>query len=250
MGIFKKIHLFKAIKNVGEHIGNFAKNVGNTIAKGAEEIGKVVEKPLEAVKKVVSFVEDHTNDVKKVVNVLADIGEGIGAITGQPEIVAGLEGAKRLADKALDTVDKAKKAIELFDVIQSVDSVRLAEQLQRHAEALSRRVEIFAQVNTSGEGTKSGVTPAEAIHLARELANFPNLWLRGFMTIGAFVNDHEVIRTGFRTLRQLAVEVAALNLPGVKMSHLSMGMTNDFVIAIEEGSTMVRIGRAIFGERN
>ena len=146
--------------------------------------------------------------------------------------------------------NKAKKAIELFDVIQSVDSVRLAEQLQRHAEALSRRVEIFAQVNTSGEGTKSGVTPAEAIHLARELANFPNLWLRGFMTIGAFVNDHEVIRTGFRTLRQLAVEVAALNLPGVKMSHLSMGMTNDFVIAIEEGSTMVRIGRAIFGERN
>lgn len=145
--------------------------------------------------------------------------------------------------------NKAKDAAALFDVIQSVDSVRLAEALQKHAEKLQRRLEVFAQVNTSAEASKFGVAPAEAVSLAREIAAFPNLHLGGLMTIGALTEDVDKIRVCFRTLRQLHAEILALHLPNTTVRHLSMGMTDDFEIAIEEGATIVRIGRAIFGER-
>ncbi len=145
--------------------------------------------------------------------------------------------------------NKAKDAAALFDVIQSVDSVRLAEALQKQAEKLQRRLDVFAQVNTSAEASKFGVAPGEAMRLAREIAAFPNLHLGGLMTIGALTQDVDKIRDCFRTLRELFEEVLALRLPNTNMRHLSMGMTDDFEIAIEEGATIVRIGRAIFGER-
>lgn len=145
--------------------------------------------------------------------------------------------------------NKAKDAAALFDVIQSVDSARLAEALQKHAEKLQRRLEVFAQINTSAETSKSGVAPGEAGTLARDIAAFPNLRLSGLMTIGALTEEVDKIRSCFRMLRRLGEEIAALHLPNTSMRHLSMGMTDDFEIAIEEGATMVRIGRAIFGER-
>jgi hypothetical protein len=146
--------------------------------------------------------------------------------------------------------NKAKKALELFQVIQSVDSPHLAEVLQRHAAALQRRVEVFIEVNTSGEATKFGISPNQALLLAKKVAESPNLKLTGMMTIGALTEDETALRRCFRQLRRLHDEIRAAQLPGVDLRHLSMGMTDDFELAIEEGSTMVRIGRAIFGERN
>lgn len=145
--------------------------------------------------------------------------------------------------------NKVKPALELFDVIQSVDRIALAEALQKRAEMNNRSVEIFAQINTSGESTKFGAAPQEALALAEKLSRFSRLRLTGLMTIGAFTNDLPRIRQCFRTLRELAATIAALHLPHVEMRHLSMGMTDDFEIAIEEGATMVRVGRALFGER-
>ena len=145
--------------------------------------------------------------------------------------------------------NKAKRAAELFDVIQSVDSVRLAEILQRHAEACGRMLEIFVQVNTSGEGTKSGVAPQEALQLIRDLAGFSHVRVTGLMTIGALDPDSAKTRLCFRLLRELGETVAAHHIANVSMRHLSMGMTDDFEIAIAEGSTMIRVGRALFGER-
>ncbi|MDZ7265703.1 MAG: YggS family pyridoxal phosphate-dependent enzyme [candidate division KSB1 bacterium] len=145
--------------------------------------------------------------------------------------------------------NKAKEAVALFDVIQSVDSVRVAEALQRHAEKVPRRLEVLLQVNTSAEATKFGVAPAEAAKLAAEIAAFPNLHLTGLMTIGALTTDSGIIRRCFQTLRVLLQELAALHLPNTNLHHLSMGMTDDFELAIAEGATMVRIGRALFGER-
>jgi pyridoxal phosphate enzyme (YggS family) len=145
--------------------------------------------------------------------------------------------------------NKVKSALELFEVIQSVDRLPLAEVLQRRAEQTNRNVEIFAQVNTSGESTKYGVAPHEAVSLARELSAFSHLRLTGLMTIGALTNDAHRLRQCFRTLRELAATIAALHLPNAAMRHLSMGMSDDFEIAIEEGATLVRIGRALFGER-
>jgi hypothetical protein len=146
--------------------------------------------------------------------------------------------------------NKAKKALELFQVIQSVDSLHLAKALQQHAAARQANVEVFIEVNTSGEPTKFGVPPDQALPLVKAVAELPNLHLTGLMTIGALTDNAEIIRGCFRRLRELQAEIAAACLPGVQLRHLSMGMTDDFELAIAEGSTMVRIGRAIFGERS
>ena len=145
--------------------------------------------------------------------------------------------------------NKAKKAVELFHVVQSVDSIHLAEVLSKQAQNANRSVEIFIQINTSGEASKFGAAPGDALKLAADISVLPNLRLTGLMTIGAFVEEKEVVRRCFRTLRDLGAEISAAGLPGVELRQLSMGMTDDFEIAIEEGSTMVRVGRAIFGER-
>lgn len=145
--------------------------------------------------------------------------------------------------------NKVKKALAIFSVIQSVDSLRLAEELQRHAEAARQFVEIYLEVNTSGESSKFGIEPQSAVVLARQIAELPNLRLRGLMTIGALTAERARVRACFRWLRQIRDEITAARLPNVDLQTLSMGMTDDFEIAVEEGSTMVRIGRAIFGER-
>jgi pyridoxal phosphate enzyme (YggS family) len=146
--------------------------------------------------------------------------------------------------------NKVKRAIELFDVIQSVDSRRLAETLQRYAEIEKRLIEIFVQVNTSGESTKFGAAPGEAVQLMREISGYSHLRVTGLMTIGAIDPGDLDIRRCFRGLRELAETVSAQRFPNVTMKHLSMGMTDDFEIAIAEGATMIRVGRALFGERN
>lgn len=145
--------------------------------------------------------------------------------------------------------NKVKKALELFQVIQSVDSLRLAETLQRQAAVLPKTIEVFLEINTSGEAAKFGVPPEQAVVLAQAVAALPNLQLTGLMTIGALTDNPDTIRRGFRQLRDLRAEITAMNLSGVKLRHLSMGMTDDFELAIAEGSTMVRMGRAIFGDR-
>jgi pyridoxal phosphate enzyme (YggS family) len=146
--------------------------------------------------------------------------------------------------------NKARRAVELFDVIQAVDSAHLAETLQRHAEIGRRLIEVFVQVNTSGEGTKFGVAPPEAVNLIREISGYSHVRVTGLMTIGALDPDSSKIRQCFRSLRELAETVRAHHFPNVTMRHLSMGMTDDFEIANAEGATMIRVGRALFGERH
>lgn len=134
--------------------------------------------------------------------------------------------------------NKVKTALGIFDIIHSVDSFRLAEELNRRAE---KRTPILIQVNVSEEATKGGFPLQEAAKAAERIAQLPNLDLKGLMTIAPLVDDPEAVRPVFRKLRQLG---EALGL-----RELSMGMTNDFEVAVEEGATLVRTGRAIFGER-
>lgn len=145
--------------------------------------------------------------------------------------------------------NKVKKALQLFDVIQSVDSLHLAEEIQKRAGMMDRRVPVLVEVNTSGEPSKSGFSPEQTLAAIRLLARLDRLQIRGLMTIGPLTDDEQAIRRSFRTLRQLRNVIAQEQIDGVQMNVLSMGMTDDFEIAVEEGSTMVRIGRAIFGER-
>ncbi len=145
--------------------------------------------------------------------------------------------------------NKVKAALECFDWIDAVDSLRLAEAIQKQAEKLNRNIDILVEVNTSGEESKFGVLPAQTAALVEQLSVLPNLRVRGLMTIGAFVEDMEIVRQNFRQLRQLRDHIANQNWPNVDMKHLSMGMTHDYEVAIEEGATIVRVGTAIFGPR-
>lgn len=134
--------------------------------------------------------------------------------------------------------NKAGAALELFDIIHSIDSVRLAEILSRRAE---KNFPVLLQVNVVGETTKSGFALGEVVDTANEIGKLPNLKVMGLMTIAPLVSDPEEVRPVFRKLRELRDSLG--------LEHLSMGMTDDFEVAIEEGATMLRVGRAIFGER-
>ncbi|HIE04309.1 MAG TPA: YggS family pyridoxal phosphate-dependent enzyme [Candidatus Latescibacteria bacterium] len=141
--------------------------------------------------------------------------------------------------------NKVKKALKLFDVIQSVDSFRLGEEISKRA--LHRTVEVLVEVNTSGEETKFGVSPEGTVDLVGRLLELEGIFVSGLMTIGPLTEDEGEVRRAFSLLRELR-ERAEREL-GVHLPVLSMGMSGDFEVAIEEGSTMVRIGTAIFGPR-
>lgn len=146
--------------------------------------------------------------------------------------------------------NKVKAALELFDMVQSVDSYRLARELSVRSESAGRRTDVLVEVNTSGEESKYGLEPGETVEAVGEMADLPGVRVLGLMTVGAFLPDPEDVRPCFRRLRELRDEIEEAVIPGVTMEHLSMGMTNDFDVAIEEGATIVRVGRAIFGERS
>jgi hypothetical protein len=147
--------------------------------------------------------------------------------------------------------NKAAKAVELFDAVDSVDSVKLAEKLDAAACKLDKKLPVLIEINVGGEAAKSGVAPdsRELDELLLAAPRFESLEFRGLMTVPPFTDNPEDARPYFRKLRELRDAIAARRLPAIAMDVLSMGMSHDFEVAIEEGSTCVRVGTAIFGER-
>jgi pyridoxal phosphate enzyme (YggS family) len=144
--------------------------------------------------------------------------------------------------------NKAGKVVSPFYCVQSVDSLHLALTLSRHAGEQGKHLSILLQVNVSGEASKEGMPLAETSELARQIVALPHINVDGLMTIAPLAEDPEQVRPVFRALRLLREQLRS-ELPQCSWQHLSMGMTDDYSIAIEEGATIVRIGRAIFGER-
>ncbi|HEX7878851.1 MAG TPA: YggS family pyridoxal phosphate-dependent enzyme, partial [Candidatus Eisenbacteria bacterium] len=143
--------------------------------------------------------------------------------------------------------NKAGKAVELFDLIHSIDSTSLAQAVARRAGMIGKRQRVLLQVNCSGEAQKSGCEPDDAADVARAIAGHTELALEGLMTIGPLDDDPGSARPAFRQLRELRDRISAqLGLP---LPHLSMGMTGDLEVAIAEGATIVRVGSALFGQR-
>lgn len=142
--------------------------------------------------------------------------------------------------------NKAKYAIRLFDMIHSVDSIPLAEELNRRAEKEGRAIDVMIEVNLSGETTKFGAEEEKAFDLARKIVDLKNLSLIGLMTMPPYFDDPELSRPYYVRLRQLKEKMTR---EGILLKELSMGMSNDFEVAIEEGATYVRVGTAIFGAR-
>ena len=145
--------------------------------------------------------------------------------------------------------NKAKYAVRLFDLIHSVDSLKLARELDKQAAKVDKVQQILVQVNISGEDTKSGISADEAPGLIAEIGLLKNIAVKGLMTMPPYFYQPEKVRPFFAALRELRDRINAQSPPNVTLDELSMGMTGDFEVAIKEGATLVRIGTAIFGER-
>jgi pyridoxal phosphate enzyme (YggS family) len=145
--------------------------------------------------------------------------------------------------------NKARHAVRLFDLIHSVDSLKLAHELDKHAGKLEKIQQILVQVNISAEDTKSGISTDEAPRLIAEISRLKNLAVKGLMTMPPYFYQPQKVQPFFAALRELRDQISEQSLPNVSLDELSMGMTGDFEVAIKEGATLVRIGTAIFGER-
>ena len=146
--------------------------------------------------------------------------------------------------------NKVKYIVGKVYMIHGVDSLRLAEEISKEAVKQGVTVKILMEVNVAQEVTKFGISVAEAPLLAEQIAKLPGISLQGLMTIAPYVDDPEENREIFAKLRQLAVDISSKNIDNICMNVLSMGMTGDYEVAIEEGATYVRVGTGIFGERN
>jgi pyridoxal phosphate enzyme (YggS family) len=146
--------------------------------------------------------------------------------------------------------NKVKKAVALFDMIETVDSIELAREVDKRCAEIGRVMPVLVEVNSGREEQKAGVLPENAEQLVKEISRLPNVRVMGLMTMGPRFGNPEDSRPYFVITRQLFQRIKALKLPNVEMKYLSMGMTNSYKIALEEGANLVRIGTKIFGERS
>jgi pyridoxal phosphate enzyme (YggS family) len=145
--------------------------------------------------------------------------------------------------------NKVKKAVQIFDMIETVDSLGLAEEIAKRAGAAGKIMPVLIEVNSGREPQKFGVLPEDVEEMARRFSEIQNINLQGLMTMGPFSGDPEEARPYFIKTKALFDRLKELNLPKVEMNHLSMGMTNSYLVAVQEGANLVRIGTKIFGPR-
>ena len=146
--------------------------------------------------------------------------------------------------------NKVKKAVRLFDMIETVDSVDIAKEIDKRCVQIGKVMPVLVEINSGREKQKSGVLPENAEQLIKTISSLPNIKVMGLMTMGPRFGNPEDSRPYFIATRKIFDRIKALELPNIEMNHLSMGMTNSYKIALEEGANMVRIGTKIFGERN
>jgi len=145
--------------------------------------------------------------------------------------------------------NKVRYALDLFDCIQSVDRKNLVDEIVKRTQANSKSIRTFIEVNTSAEEQKHGCMPESVYELVKYVGDYPSIIVEGLMTVGPLTEDKTKVRDSFKKLKEIFESVKLMNIPNVKMCHLSMGMSGDFEEAIEEGSTIIRVGTAIFGSR-
>lgn len=146
--------------------------------------------------------------------------------------------------------NKAKKAVKIFDMIETVDSVKLARAIDKACENMGKAMTVLIEINSGGEPQKAGVMPEDTISLMQDICELKYIAIKGLMTMGPFSGDPENARPYFKKTRELFEQIKRLSLPQVEMRYLSMGMSNSYKVALEEGANMVRIGTNIFGERD
>jgi pyridoxal phosphate enzyme (YggS family) len=145
--------------------------------------------------------------------------------------------------------NKAKKAVQIFDMIETVGSMKLARAVENACRKEGKIMQVLIEINSGEEPQKAGVMPGEAISLIREISELKNVRIMGLMTMGPFAGEPEHARPYFQKTKSIFEDIKVLNIPDVKMEYLSMGMSNSYRVAIEEGANLVRIGTKLFGQR-
>ncbi|MBN1277959.1 MAG: YggS family pyridoxal phosphate-dependent enzyme [Deltaproteobacteria bacterium] len=213
-------------------------------------------------------------NLKRILEQLPDGVQLVGAVKTRTteEILEAIDGGLKIigqnyvqeAEKTFQTIgtrakhhlighlqsNKAKKAVELFDMIETVDSEKLAKAISNACQGTGKIMPVLLEVNSGEEPQKAGVMPAELFSLLEKISEYENISVQGLMTMGPFAGDPEDARPYFQKTRQLFEQAESLGIKNVKMKYLSMGMSNSFKVAIEEGANLIRIGTAIFGERD
>ncbi len=213
-------------------------------------------------------------NVRKLLEALPEAVELVGAAktrTAQ-EILEALDGGLKIigenyvqeAEKVIQTIgerakwhmighlqsNKAKKAVRIFNMIETVDSIRLAMAIDKACENIGKTMPILIEINSGEEAQKAGVMPDDVIPLVKEISELEHLRIMGLMTMGPFSGDPEDARPYFQKTKGVFEKIKDLDLPGVDMIYLSMGMSNSYKVALEEGANLIRLGTMIFGERN
>ena len=145
--------------------------------------------------------------------------------------------------------NKAKKAVRIFDMIETVDSMKLAREIDKSCQKIDKIMPILIEINSGMEEQKAGVMPGEAISLIKEMRGLKNIKIMGLMTMGPFSGNPEDSRPSFQETREVFEKLTKMNIPDVEMRYLSMGMSNSYKVALDEGANLIRIGTKIFGER-
>jgi pyridoxal phosphate enzyme (YggS family) len=226
-------------------------DIAGNVARVRERIVRAAERAGRRAEDIVLVAASKTVEPDRIALAtqagVTDFGENY-VQEAQPKIARLGRGARWHFVGHLQT-NKAKQAVALFDVVQTVDSERLAAELERRARAAGRKLPVLIEVNTGGEETKFGAAPDDALGLAEAVAGLGALELKGLMTMGRLGASPEDARPCYALLRRLYERLAA-QTSGGSVTWLSMGMSQDFEVAIEEGSNMVRVGTAIFGPRS
>ena len=229
---------------IAENLAQVMENI-NSAAIKASHIGKNKTDHV----KLVAVTKNHT-----VLAMREAIAAGVVSI-GENRMQEALDKAQTLNTKVewqlighLQT-NKVRQAVALFDMIQSVDSERLAVEIDRAAGKIAKRQDILLQLNVANEDTKFGIATKDLMSLGRFISNLEHVRLCGLMTVAPFYENSEQARSVFQQMYQLFMELSNVNLANTNIEWLSMGMTNDYQVAVEEGSNLVRIGTGIFGQR-
>jgi hypothetical protein len=223
-------------------------NVGDIKGRIARACEKVGRSPAEVALVAVSKTFPAGNIKEVVACGVRDIGENyVQELLAKRELLGDLDIRWHFIGHLQS--NKAKYLAEWIHLIHAVDNVGVARELEKKAAAVGRTVEVLIEVNVSGEATKFGVAPGRAEGLIKNLASFRHIRVGGLMTMSPFLPDPESSRPWYRQTRMLRDNLARIKQENVEMKHLSMGMTGDFEVAIEEGATIVRLGTAIFGPR-
>jgi pyridoxal phosphate enzyme (YggS family) len=235
-------------------MNRYAEVLGNTLPRVRDEVGRAAERSGREPESVrlVAVTKAHPDEVvdAAVAAGLTDLGENrVQGLVARLEAGASREAWSGVRWHMIGHVQsrKAGTVAELADWVHSVDSLKLARRLSSGAVAADREVPVLVQANTSGEDSKGGFAVEEAVEAVHEVCELPGLRVEGLMTMAPFVDDESVLRSAFAALREARDQCRGF--AGFGAGELSMGMSNDYQIAIEEGSTMVRLGTVLFGRR-